>query len=190
LNARKPVDVLGLPLGMAVLHQPPLHRGGLMIRMAVTAALTLSLGLAHSQERPKITEIGEIKTLSGAMLVLVNEKAGKRDAYIYLRDRHNIRTQALGLEPAELRKLKQLIDEALAEIESGAAPASQRETARAAAAAELAAMSETASQAGQACRTGETVDIACVSAVGKCRAAAATAAQFRECWAASGTARK
>lgn len=78
-----------------------------------------------AQGRTSTTEIGEVRGFGGMVRMTVREERGTKAAHLFVADRYIIKTNLLILTPAQLRQMRQLIDDTLAEVEPVAAPAGQ-----------------------------------------------------------------
>jgi len=94
-------------------------------RVLLSAAVLLAAASSPTwgQPRSSSTEIGEVRAFGGTLRVAVREDAGAKAAHLFVADRHVIKTNLLILTPAQLRQMRQLIDDTLAEVDPANAAA-------------------------------------------------------------------
>lgn len=150
------------------------------MKVASAACSAMIAGLAalypaQAQQRDGQVEIGRIKTPAGSsMLFSLITRDGSRSAGLFVSDRHVIQTNLLLLTPADLKRMRTLIDQTLDEVEPGWRVVDGNPEAAAAAARII-------TEAGKACRKGDSVDLYCSAMVTGCGKKATDAASAQAC---------
>lgn len=93
-----------------------------LLLAVATAALAMpcghAIGQAAAAARGTTTELGTITTSSHVIRVAIHASGARKDASLFIADRAIFRGNLSMLTPAEMRRLKAMLDEAIVELEA------------------------------------------------------------------------